>query len=117
MCGYRCGWDDRVAGDKACVSRTKTRRTKPAGKPAGFVIRATRLHAAHLDGVRAFLALRYLKGDLVPLTKVVEGNAYEFLGVEEDVLVGACVLDETETSVHQTRDSSFLHMKTMKLRE
>jgi len=65
--------------------------------------------AANLDRVRPFRAVCYFKGYLVSLTKFVERNADQLVGVEKEILFLTLARDEPETLVSETGDSSCLH--------
>lgn len=69
----------------------------------------TSLRAADLDSVRAFVALTNLEREHVALAKIVKRDADELGGVEEEILLLAIALDEPESLISETGDSSFLH--------
>ena len=69
------------------------------------------LRAADLDCVRALVALTDFEGERVAFTKVVERDADKLAGVEEEILLLAIALDEPETLIGETGDSSCLHMQ------
>lgn len=68
-----------------------------------------RLRAADLDCVRTFVALTNLEREHVALAKIVKRDADELGGVEEEILLLAIALDEPESLISETGDSSFLH--------
>ena len=71
--------------------------------------RLNELSAADLDSVWALWAVRNLERKLVALAEFVKHNAYELVGVEEEILLHTFDLDETESLVRKTSNSSCLH--------
>ena len=67
------------------------------------------LCALDVDGCRSFFADRHLKCHRVALLQVIEFNALELIGMEEDILLLTFNSDEAKSSVCKTSNGSFLH--------
>src|SRR3989344_4561916 len=66
-------------------------------------------HAADLDRVRPLRAVRDFKAHLVAFAKLIEAYADELVGVEKEIFFATLNLDEPESLVGETGNSSFLH--------
>ena len=60
-------------------------------------------------GAWAFLPAGFRERDFLPFTKIVIGNAFKTGRVKEQVFVSAHV-DESETFVSESFDSTFSHL-------
>ena len=71
-----------------------------------FHLYRSRLGEGHIGGRRALLTFSDLEGDVVADLELIEGNAYELLGVEEKILRLAIARDESESAIRERLDSS-----------
>lgn len=64
------------------------------------------LGTRYASSVRAFVSLSDFESDIVANFQFVKGNANQFLGVEEQILLFAIARDESESSVRKGLDDS-----------
>ena len=76
----------------------------------GFQFKSSNLRNANVGGLRPFHSLGNFKGDLVALFQAVEVcTPLEFVGMEEEILVGPFALDKAVAFVHQANNCAFFH--------
>ena len=67
------------------------------------------LRLLYVDRVWSLGAVADLERYGVPNMEIIEGNAYEILGMKEEILPHTFHLDESEAAVSDVGDSSLLH--------
>ncbi len=82
---------------------------KSKKRPEGAFCKRLRLRATDLDRVGTFRTFRNFEGERVALSKLIEADADELFRVKEDIFLHALYLDEPESLVGETSNSSSLH--------
>lgn len=98
----------RNATTPSRVCQGKPLDTKVPLGPCGLwgIFAVALLRAGHTDCLRTLVRLHDGEGDLVTLAELVEGNALELGGVEEEVCATVFRCDETKSAVSEALDST-----------